>query len=197
MADTSAREAARPGAQGRIAAALFALCLAATCPAAELAGRVIRVADGDTITVLDHGQVEHKVRLSGIDAPEKNQPFGTLAKSHLSALVHGKTVVVVWHKRDRYRRIIGQVLVTAFDCANAACANGADAGLAQISSGYAWHYKQYEYDQTPKQRKAYALAEHQAQAGRHGLWIDLEPLPPWEFRHRQRGHASSMVHPRS
>lgn len=97
-----------------------------------LAGRVVGLADGDTITVLDTSLVQHKVRVAGIDAPEKGQPYGNRSKGSLSSLVMGKSVQVQWHKKDRYGRVVGQVSV-----------GGVDAGLEQVRSGMAWHYRAY------------------------------------------------------
>lgn len=158
---------------------LLTLCAAAN--AAELVGRVVSVADGDTITVLDSTHEQHKIRLSGIDAPEKRQAFGERAKQHLSDLVYGKDVLVVWEKHDRYRRIIGRVL--APECDRIACRYSLDAGLEQIKAGLAWHYKQYEREQPPDDRLKYAASEREARERREGLWRDPDSLPPWEFRH--------------
>ena len=98
--------------------------------AADVFGKVVSVADGDTITVLDDTKVQHKIRLAGIDAPERKQPFGQRAKEQLSDLVFGKTVQVETEKVDRYGRQIGKVLI-----------DGRDANLAMVTSGMAWHYK--------------------------------------------------------
>ena len=87
---------------------LITNCLA---HADTLTGRVVRVTDGDTIVVLDSGNAQHKIRLTGIDAPERKQAFGTKSKEHLSDSVAGKLVVVEYDKRDRYQRIIGKVLL--------------------------------------------------------------------------------------
>src|SRR5450759_105837 len=76
---------------------LFAATLAG---AAEITGLVIKIADGDTITVLDSSHARHKVRLEGIDAPERHQAFGGRSKEHLAALVQGRNVIVIWHKHD-------------------------------------------------------------------------------------------------
>jgi endonuclease YncB( thermonuclease family) len=149
-----------------LAAALFATPTAAI----EFVGKVVGVTDGDTLTVLTQRQ-QHRVRLSGIDAPERRQAFGQVSKQYLSDLAYDKTVSVVFHKRDRYKRILGKVLV-----------NGADAGLDQIETGVAWHYKRYEREQLPEDRVAYARAEETARAERRGLWRDPRPVPPWEFR---------------
>jgi endonuclease YncB( thermonuclease family) len=79
--------------------------------AATLTGKVVKVADGDSITVLDNTNTQHRIRLQSIDAPEKGQPFGNASRKHLASLVAGKEVTVQWDKRDRYRRIVGFVLV--------------------------------------------------------------------------------------
>ncbi len=97
------------------------LALACTANAETITGLVVGVADGDTITVLDADKVQHKIRLSGIDAPEKKQPFGNRSKESLSDLAFDKTVNVETSKRDRYGRQIGKVLV-----------NGRDVNLVQV-----------------------------------------------------------------
>lgn len=138
-------------------------------------GKVVGVADGDTVTVLDQAGVQHRVRLAGIDAPEKRQPFGAASKQSLAKLVFQKSVVVETHKTDRYRREVGKVLV-----------NGEDANLAQVRAGLAWHYKQYSNEQSADDRQAYARAEAQARESRFGLWANPEQIPPWEFRRQRR-----------
>ncbi len=139
--------------------------------------------------------MQHKVRLSGIDAPERRQPYGERAKQHLSALAHGKDVLVVWHKRDRYRRLVGRVL--AAECPRADCRYSVDVGLEQIKAGLAWHYKQYEGEQAPEERARYAAVEQQARMLRAGLWKEPEPVAPWDFRQDSRAQprASSPAGP--
>lgn len=158
--------------------ALFiaSLALAFSFPAwADLTGNVVGVADGDTITVLDADKVQHKIRLTGIDAPEKNQPFGNRSKQSLSDMVFNKIVTVETVKRDRYGRELGKVLI-----------GGKDANLEQIRAGLAWHYKAYEREQTAADRNTYAVAENEAKAAKRGLWVDVEPTPPWEWRHDEK-----------
>ena len=169
----------------RLTAPLFYTALLFVAPASgyQLTGRVVAVADGDTITVLDAAQRQTKVRLSGIDAPEKKQPYGTRSKQYLSGLVFGKVVEVEWKKHDRYGRILGTVLVPDENCAAADCAKTVDAGLAQLSAGLAWHYKQYAKEQPRGERERYAAAETAAHLKRFGLWADPRPTPPWEWRH--------------
>ena len=153
---------------------------AASANAGELIGRVIAVSDGDTVTVVDSSQVQHKVRLAGIDAPEKRQPYGQRAKQHLSDLVYGKNVAIVWDKRDRYGRIVGRVL--APQCDRVTCRYTIDAGLEQLKAGYAWHYKQYEKEQPVDERVRYSATEQDARSRREGLWREPDAVPPWQFR---------------
>ncbi len=142
---------------------------------------MVGVTDGDTITVLDADKVQHKIRLSGIDAPERKQSFGLRSKESLSELVFLKNVEVETRKRDRYGRVVGKVL-----------ANGADANLVQIQRGFAWHYKAYEGEQPAIDRKVYADAENEAKAAKRGLWFDSEPVPPRDFRHMRQARQTSL-----
>jgi endonuclease YncB( thermonuclease family) len=125
--------------------------------AETLTGTVVGVADGDTVTVLDANHQQHKIRLSGIDAPEKSQAFGQRSKESMSALVFGKDVDVVWDKRDRYKRIVGKVMVQPADCPT--CPKTLDAGLAQITVGLAWWYQKYAKDQSAEDAERYEFAE--------------------------------------
>jgi endonuclease YncB( thermonuclease family) len=154
----------------------LALCLwALTSIAAGVnsATHVVGVTDGDTITILDADREQHKVRLAGIDAPEKRQPFGQRSKEHLSDLVFGKDVTLLCGKVDRYGRDICVVYI-----------GGKDANLAQVEAGLAWWYRKYAKEQTAQQRFDYEAAETSAKAGRRGLWADAGAVPPWEWRHR-------------
>jgi endonuclease YncB( thermonuclease family) len=151
--------------------------------AEELQGRVVKVADGDTITVLDGQRQQHVIRLGGIDAPEKSQPYGQKAKAHLSNAVFGQTVTVTFDKRDRYGRIVGKVLI-----------RGEDANLQQLQAGWAWHYKQYQREQAPEDRSIYDGAERAARESRLGLWQGqgpTSPEPPWDYRARLKSERQS------
>jgi endonuclease YncB( thermonuclease family) len=102
------------GKQNRIRAFLVAilwLLLATTAHAETLTGRVVKVADGDTITLFDASRVQHKIRISGIDAPERNQQFGNASKKRMSSLTYGKEAEAICYKRDRYKRLICTVYV--------------------------------------------------------------------------------------
>ena len=158
------------------------MALVSAAYADTLTGIVVGVSDGDTITVLDAERQQHKVRLSGIDAPEKAQPFGQRSKENLSHLVFTKEVAVDWTKRDRYKRIVGKVMVQPSDCPT--CGNTLDAGHAQITVGLAWWYRKYAKEQSPQDRGSYESDELEAKVRGVGLWVDDDPVPPWEWRHR-------------
>jgi endonuclease YncB( thermonuclease family) len=151
--------------------AVWAVCFGLA--AQTMTARVVGVTDGDTITVLAPGNVQHRIRLAGIDAPERNQAFGTRSKQNLSRLVFGKTVTLDCGKEEFYGRLVCRVLLP----------NGDDADLDQVQAGMAWHYKQFEREQTPRDQKLYADAEDAARAARRGLWADVHVIPPWDFRH--------------
>lgn len=144
---------------------------ALSASAGELTGKVVGVADGDTITVLEAGQKQHRVRLAGIDAPESGQAYGKASQKSLASMVAGKAVRVEWHKRDRYGRLVGVVI-----------ADSHDVGLLQIERGMAWHYKEFAAEQRPEDAQRYAAAEVEARLSKRGLWADDAPMPPWEWR---------------
>ncbi len=150
-----------------------------------LHGRVVSVADGDTVTVLDESNEQHKIRLAGIDAPEKKQPFGERSKQSMARMVFSKTVNVEWTKLDRYGRIIGKIMVAQENCHTDSCPLVMDAGLAQITSGLAWHYKKYQREQLERDRTIYAQAEIDARSRQVGLWSEANPTAPWDYRHRK------------
>jgi endonuclease YncB( thermonuclease family) len=139
-----------------------------------ISGRVVSVADGDTITVLDSSNTQHKIRLSGIDAPERAQPFGRKSREQLAELVAGKSVEVETDKTDRFGRSVGKVVLS-----------GRDINLAMVVSGLAWHYKAFAKEQGAADRISYMQAEGEAREARRGLWHDLEPVPPWDFRRKR------------
>jgi len=142
---------------------------------ASIEGQIVGVSDGDTVTLLDAQKKQWKVRLLGIDAPEKKMPFGQKSKQHLADLVYKKQVTVEYSKQDRYGRTVGKILV-----------GGVDANLAQIRAGMAWHYKQYQRDQSFEDRQLYSEAEDTARSTQRGLWADADPTPPWDWRKQQR-----------
>lgn len=163
---------------------VMAVCLAlwmAPAWAQSMTGTVVAIADGDTLTLLDASRVQHKIRLSGIDAPERKQGFGRRSREHLASLTFGKMVEVDSTKQDRYGRTVGKVLVS-----------GLDVNLAMVQAGMAWHYRQYEREQSTSDRRLYASAEQGAREARIGLWREEHPIPPWEWRKAARYDASEQ-----
>jgi endonuclease YncB( thermonuclease family) len=156
-----------------LTAAALLLCTVSAAFAAEVIGRVVGVYDGDTLTLVSGGAEQHKIRLAGIDAPEKRQPFSQQSKERLSILVFDRIVRVTWNKRDRYGRIVGKVFL-----------NDVDVNLEMVASGLAWHYRRYQIEQSIADRRKYALAENRARSAHLGLWRELKPVPPWEYRRR-------------
>ena len=134
--------------------------------------KVVKVTDGNTVHVLDQTRTKYKIRLGGIDAPEKKQAFGKKSKENLSFMIAGKNVEVEYDKRDRYGWIIGKLIM-----------NGQDINLLQIKHGYAWHYKYYEKDQSQLDRMFYSSAEIEAREKTIGLW-SVPAIAPWEFRRK-------------
>jgi endonuclease YncB( thermonuclease family) len=139
--------------------------------AKTIEGLVVGVADGDTITVLDQQKNTYKIRLQGIDAPEKKQAFGEKSKQSLHDLVHSKQVRIEYDKEDKYGRIVGKVTV-----------DDVDVCLQQLVLGMAWHYKKYQNEQSVSDRALYSDTELKSKSLKLGLWTDDTPMPPWEFR---------------
>ena len=142
-----------------------------TVEVCRLEGKVIKITDGDTINLLDTKKQIHKIRLAGIDAPERGQPYGKAASKFLSKQVNQQTVCVAWNKRDRYKRLVGVIHY-----------EGRDVNLELVKAGYAWHYKKYQKEQTPADRVIYADAEEQARSDVIGLWSEPNPINPSDWR---------------
>ena len=150
--------------------AILVTLLVTTSAAETLSGRCIKVADGDTITILTPAKRQVRIRLACIDCPERRQPFGKRAKQFTSSLVFGKQVrvhVVDW---DRYGRAVGWVYVNDDD-GQKICVN-----RQLVAVGLAWVYRRY--CRSPGLLKL----EEEAREARRGLWQDSHPVPPWEFR---------------
>ena len=153
--------------------AILVSALSLATQAATLTGTVVGISDGDTIKVLDSNKKEHKIRLMGIDAPEKKQEFGNESKKALSNYIYQKEVTVEYKKQDRYKRKVGKVIF-----------EGKDICLAMIELGMAWHYKDYEKEQSKLDRDLYSNAEIKAREEKIGIWQASNPIAPSEFRHK-------------
>ena len=156
--------------------AVLILTMANTAAATDLAGKVIAVHDGDTLTLLPANKQQVKVRLGEIDTPELAQPYGSKAKVALSDLVFGREVRVVVQDIDRYGRTVGRVYVGAIDV-----------NAELVKQGAAWVYRQYLHDQS------LLPLEAQAQAAKAGLWA-LQPdqrIPPWDWRRQEKSAKTS------
>lgn len=150
---------------------------------------VVGVSDGDTITARcgAPGSFEQvKVRLAAIDAPERRQPFGARSKQALSELTFGREAMLQCAKVDRYRRSVCNVLVVPADGAQGRRAQPIDVGLAMVSQGMAWWYRAYSKDQAIDDQVRYALGERRARAAGAGLWVDSDPVAPWDWRANRR-----------
>ena len=136
------------------------LLVTAACLADTLEGKVVRIVDGDTLVVLDSSNTQHRVRLAGIDTPERGQPFGKRAKENLARLFGGQPTQVRWYKRDRWNRLIGTVWVQSPDtrCHDGVCPKNLNVGMAQLTQGLAWHFKRYAHEQSEEDRERYAFA---------------------------------------
>ena len=139
-----------------------------------LQGLVVGVSDGDSLTLLDAEKRQHKIRLQGIDAPEVKQAYGQKSKESLSKLVYNKTIKVHWSKKDRFGRTVGQVMLGDIDIC-----------LEQVRRGMAWHFKDYQDEQSVKDRDLYDRAEVEARELRLGLWQDAAPIEPAVFRQKK------------
>lgn len=137
-------------------------------PVAAVAGKVVKVVDGDTLHVYNK-KGTYKIRLSGIDAPERGQAYGKRAREHLQELVAGKQVIAIVESKDRYGRYVANVKCQSRDV----CAE-------MLQAGYAWHYTQYSSN------KYYAELQREAKRARRGLWMDKKPQAPWDYRKEKR-----------
>jgi endonuclease YncB( thermonuclease family) len=160
-----------------------------------LNGKVVAVIDGDTIVVRDDNGKRHDIRVAGIDAPEIRQAYGPRARQHLNEMSFGKRVSVSWYKLDKYRRIIGRVhVMLPENCRGVACTHALDVALAQIEAGLAWHDTEHLTEQPVEAQRRYAHAERQARLQHRGLWAQLRPLPPWQYRHRYADSRRPLFH---
>ncbi len=152
----------------------FALLLFPSVSFADFSGPVVSVIDGDTIDVL-HNRHAERIRLNGIDCPEKAQAFGKKAKQFTSTLIYGKHVTIRVLRNDRHGRTVADVLLP----------DGTNVSRELLRAGLAWWYRQYSKD------VSLGALEEEARQAKRGLWADPNPIPPWEIRHPKQGRAPS------
>ena len=137
---------------------------------ADFTGPVTRILDGNTLEVL-HDQHPERIRLSGIDCPEKGQAYGQKSKQAASALVFGKEVTLQTHGKGRYRRTLADVLLL----------DGTHVNHELAKHGWCWWYRKYAAGNAELEK-----LESEAREAQRGLWADPHPVPPWEWRRRGR-----------
>lgn len=131
-----------------------------------VSGRVVGVADGDTVTILKDGKT-FKIRLHGVDCPEKRQAFGTRAKQFTSSICFDRNVTVLVHDRDHYGRLVGEVILE----------NGTNVNHEIVKAGMGFWYRKYApADSTLKRLEQYAREK------KLGVWSQADPQAPWDFR---------------
>lgn len=148
---------------------LLTVLLGAPAFAEEFAGRVVGVIDGDTIDVLHDGKAE-RIRLNGIDCPEKGQAYGQKAKQAASDLLFGKDATLHTHGKDKYGRTIGDLLLQ----------DGMNVNQELVRQGWCWWYRKY----APRDTLLEGLEREAREAGK-GLWVDPQSVSPWEWRTRK------------
>jgi len=173
-------DGAWPGTSSQLAAFLVVFLAVSSLAASKqpytLNGKVVAIACGDTLTVLDDANVQHHIRLAGIDAPERKQAFGNKARHALGDMVFGKVVRVDVIDVDRYKREVGRIfLANRF------------INMEMVRDGFAWRYPQYD------RGGEFSIAEGDARLHRRGLWADRYPAPPWEFRRATRNLARPLA----
>lgn len=164
----------RASLRGGCAGVLLLLC--APLATADFTGSVVSVLDGDTIEVL-HNQHPERIRLSGIDCPEKGQAFGKRAKQAASELVYGKEVTLQTHGQDKYHRTLADVFLR----------NGTHVNHELVKDGWCWWYRKYAPENTELEK-----LEKDARDAKKGLWADPAPIPPWVYRKAKRGQSLDL-----
>ena len=150
---------------------LFVLVFFSTQVLADIEGVISRVIDADTVIIKNEKGDKYKVRLLGIDAPETRQHFGKEAKNYLSNIVLGKALIVIGSNEDRYKRLLGKLVL-----------DGEDINLNLVKNGMAWHYKRFKSSQEKKDQILYSNAEKYAKVKKLGLWSKGLQIAPWQWR---------------
>ena len=137
-----------------------------SCSTEQQTGKVVKVVDGDTFDLMSDKKI--RIRMFGIDSPERGQSFSVKAKEFTAGLIAGKEITVTIINKDRYGRFVCDVYLD----------NGTSVNAEIVKAGYAWHFTRYSNDDE------LARLQEEARASKRGLWQDSNPVPPWEFRRR-------------
>lgn len=132
-----------------------------------LSGKAVKIIDGDTFDILSNGSL-YRVRLNGIDCPERGQAYYREAKAALGNFCHNRTITVTYRSKDRNGRLLGDVYV-----------DNQYINLLLVKQGFAWHFKKYSTD------VRLAGAEKEARAAKRGLWAVGNAVAPWVWRQRR------------
>ncbi|SUO95272.1 thermonuclease family protein [Suttonella ornithocola] len=156
---------------------LLLLLLSNLASAYQITGKVIRIIDGDTVTLLSNNE-QYKIRLNGIDAPERKQPFGGKSTQMLAKLIKSKQIKAVCEKKDRYKRHLCTLYLGKLDI-----------NAEMVRLGGAWVYRKYY------KGSAYYALEKEAKEAKRGLWhtSEYQAIPPWEWR-KLKGKSRENVH---
>lgn len=149
-----------------------------------LEGLSLDVQDGDTFVFRSDSGQRLRIRVAGIDAPEKSQPYADRSRQHLRELFRERRLKVAPIKQDVFGRTVARIEVLQDSVT-------VDAAMAQLQAGLAWHFKRYKADQTRDEFVRYAQAEREARAARIGLWTEPEPQAPWVFRAANRSGGTA------
>ena len=141
----------------------------------SIQGKVIKIIDGDTFDLLLKDNTTIRIRMNGIDCPEKGQPYFKNAKQGLASFIFGKEVSITSTGKDRYKRTLADVYI-GDDFIN----------LKMIAAGFAWHFKRYS------KSKTLAATELQARENKIGLWSLPNPIAPWDFRDAKKKNINFL-----
>lgn len=144
---------------------LLCLIISLSITSKTLTGKIVRVSDGDTVVLLDSNNKQHRIRLDGIDCPEKGQPYGKVATDFVKDLIAGKYVKVEWTQMDQYNRILGFVYI-----------GDTNVNKELLKAGLAWHYKFFNDD------TELANLEKIAKQKKLNIWSQKNPIEPYQWR---------------
>ena len=150
----------------RFALILIFVLISLVCSAQRFTVKVVSISDGDTFTAINKDNLQLKIRIFGIDAPEKKQAYGNKSKEFLSSLIFGKSISIDVQSKDGYGRYLAYVYSP----------EGKDVSLLMIHEGMAWHFTKYDNNEV------YEAAQAGAKKAKRGLWADPSPIAPWDFR---------------